>query len=69
MSGVEDRVEELLARLDLEAKVRLCTGANFWATWAEPKAGLRAMSLSDGPAGGRGATVVRLPFGGEELDA
>ena len=54
MSGVEDRVEELLARLDLEAKVRLCTGANFWATWAEPKAGLRAMSLSDGPAGVRG---------------
>ena len=54
MDDVEARVEELLGRLDLEAKVRLCTGASFWATWDEPAAGLRPVVLSDGPAGVRG---------------
>jgi beta-glucosidase len=51
---VEGRIRELLGRLDLEAKVRLVTGASFWTTWAEPAVGLRAMALSDGPAGVRG---------------
>ena len=54
MTGLEALVAERLGRLDLEAKVRLCTGASFWATRAEPAATLRAMSLSDGPAGVRG---------------
>jgi beta-glucosidase len=53
-SEAERRVEEALARLDLERKVRLLSGAGQWRTSAEPEVGLRAMVLSDGPAGVRG---------------
>ena len=40
--------------LSLEQKVRLLTGADFWALYAEPEAGLRRVVTSDGPAGVRG---------------
>ena len=43
-----------LAVLSLEQKVRLLTGADFWALHAEPAAGLRRLVTSDGPAGVRG---------------
>ena len=43
-------------RLSLEQKVRLLTGADFWALYPEPDAGLRRVVLSDGPAGVRGET-------------
>jgi beta-glucosidase len=48
---------ELVARvaaLALEQKVRLLTGADFWALHPEPAAGLRRLVVSDGPAGVRG---------------
>jgi beta-glucosidase len=45
-----------VARLSLEQKVRLLTGADFWALYPEPEAGLRRVVLSDGPAGVRGET-------------
>ena len=51
--------EDLLARvatLSLEQKVRLLTGADFWALHAEPTIGLRRLVVSDGPAGVRGET-------------
>ncbi|GAA1764582.1 glycoside hydrolase family 3 C-terminal domain-containing protein [Nocardioides hankookensis] len=44
----------LVARLTLEQKVRLLTGADFWALYDEPAIGLRRMVTSDGPAGVRG---------------
>lgn len=51
----ETRVEELLARLTLPQKVRLLTGADFWSLHPEPAVGLRALVVSDGPSGVRGA--------------
>ena len=38
----------------LEQKVRLLTGADFWALHDEPAVGLRRLVTSDGPAGVRG---------------
>ena len=47
-------MDDRLAALTLEQKVRLLTGADFWALHAEPAAGLRRVVTSDGPAGVRG---------------
>lgn len=44
----------LLDRLTLERKAALVQGADFWTTIPLPEIGLRAMTLSDGPAGVRG---------------
>ncbi|MFD5028691.1 glycoside hydrolase family 3 C-terminal domain-containing protein [Streptomyces sp. NPDC058373] len=44
----------LVDKLDLERKVALLTGADTWRTGGETAVGLRAMTLSDGPAGVRG---------------
>ncbi|MEV1063636.1 glycoside hydrolase family 3 C-terminal domain-containing protein [Streptomyces sp. NPDC050263] len=43
-----------LGALALEQKVRLLTGADFWALHPEPAVGLRRLVVSDGPAGVRG---------------
>lgn len=40
--------------LDLESKVRLLTGASLWRLPAEPRLGLAAVTVSDGPQGVRG---------------
>jgi beta-glucosidase len=48
-------VEDEVAALDLAAQVRLLTGADMWHLPAEPAVGLRAIAMSDGPAGVRGA--------------
>jgi beta-glucosidase len=54
MGAVEAVLRERLARLSLEQKVRLLTGADFWSLWPEPAIGLRRIVVSDGPAGVRG---------------
>ena len=50
----DSRLRERVAALSLEQKVRLLTGADMWALYPEPDAGLRRLVTSDGPAGVRG---------------
>jgi beta-glucosidase len=40
--------------LDLDSKIRLLTGADLWRLPAEPRLGLSAVTMSDGPQGVRG---------------
>jgi beta-glucosidase len=47
----------LTAALSLDDKARLLTGADNWRTCPLPAIGLRAMVVSDGPAGVRGVTM------------
>ena len=53
-AGVRGDESGLVARLTLEQKVRLLTGADSWLLHGESAVGLRPMVLSDGPAGVRG---------------
>ena len=53
-TGVRGEESSLVARLTLEQKVRLLTGADSWALHSESAVGLRALVTSDGPAGVRG---------------
>lgn len=46
---------KLVSELSLERKIRLLTGADFWALHDDPAVGLRRVATSDGPAGVRGA--------------
>ncbi len=54
MTSATDHLRPLLEKLTLEEKVSLIQGADFWTTVPLPSIGLRAMTLSDGPAGVRG---------------
>lgn len=52
--GSRDDESTLVARLSLEQKVRLLTGADGWSLHPEAAVGLRPLIMSDGPAGVRG---------------
>lgn len=54
MTAPADHLVPLLEQLTLEQKCALVQGADFWTTIPIPEIGLRAMTLSDGPAGVRG---------------
>jgi beta-glucosidase len=53
-TGVRGDESGLVARLTLEQKVHLLTGADSWALRGESAVGLRPLLTSDGPAGVRG---------------
>lgn len=61
------RLADLLAKLDLAEKVSLLTGADYWTLREHEGIGLRAIRMSDGPAGVRGPqwderdTAVNVP--------
>ena len=54
MADHDDLIEPLLAELDLEEKVSLLAGQDFWSLPAIPRIGLRSLVMSDGPIGVRG---------------
>jgi beta-glucosidase len=54
---VEAAVASAIVGLDLETKVRLLTGVDFWKTHAVPEIGLRPVVVSDGPAGVKGGSI------------
>lgn len=47
-------IERTLSNLDIETKIQLLTGRDFWTTWPVESIGLRPIVMSDGPAGVRG---------------
>lgn len=53
-TGAPSEEHALVARLTLEQKVRLMTGADSWSLYGEDAVGLRPLVMSDGPAGVRG---------------
>ncbi|WP_458686283.1 beta-glucosidase [Nocardia tengchongensis] len=65
----DERIDELLAKLDLPAKVRLISGAGLFRMAGDPSIGLAEMPVSDGPSGVRGESMddpepsVSLPSG------
>jgi beta-glucosidase len=53
-TATENPLRERVAQLTLEQKLRLLTGADFWALHSEPAIGPRRLVVSDRPAGVRG---------------
>ncbi|WP_280377459.1 beta-glucosidase [Nocardia wallacei] len=51
---MDDEIEQLLAKLDLAAKVRLVSGAGMFRMAGDAAIGLAEMPVSDGPSGVRG---------------
>ena len=46
-----DRVKEIMAKMTLEDKIKLCSGATFWESEAMEQYGIPSFFMSDGPHG------------------
>ena len=55
-SQMSDRVQQLVAELELDEKAALLAGADLWSTVAVERLGIPAVGLTDGPNGARGRT-------------
>jgi len=53
MTGIEQRIDELMARMTLEEKVALCHAGSKFAVAANPRLGVPEFWMSDGPHGVR----------------
>lgn len=47
-------VEDVLGKLNIEEKIALLSGTDFWHTASVPRLGIPAVRVSDGPNGVRG---------------
>jgi beta-glucosidase len=47
-------VEDVLTKLDLNEKISLLSGIDFWHTAAVPRLNVPSIRLTDGPNGARG---------------
>ncbi|MGO9557644.1 MAG: glycoside hydrolase family 3 C-terminal domain-containing protein [Acidimicrobiales bacterium] len=55
---IGSRVEAVLAELDLDEKIRLLAGRDYWHTYEIERVGLESVQVSDGPVGVRGERTV-----------
>jgi hypothetical protein len=46
---MDDQIAERVARLNLEEKAGLCTGAGPWQTLSAERSDIKPISVSDGP--------------------
>ncbi|MBL1074285.1 glycoside hydrolase family 3 C-terminal domain-containing protein [Nocardia sp. 2] len=51
---MNDRIDDLLGKLDLSAKIKLISGSGVFRFAGDPSIGLAEMPVSDGPSGVRG---------------